>query len=175
MSDDLTKVLLWKNDLTYETVGFIEEENNNVFPKNYSVKSVNNMNIKILNYIKDHQKSEKMDLFKKDAYNYDLLKEDDINSYIVEYMRWRRCSAYLVIQISARGHRYLCYFVDKKYHGAQCFGTSYDCVSYGDIVNQFNTNVSVLSSSRLKGAEDLKCVVNSIKNYNSDIKEHFGI
>ena len=61
MSDDLTKVLLWKNDLTYEPVGFIEEENNNVFPKKFSVKSVNNMNIKILNYIKDHQKSEKMD------------------------------------------------------------------------------------------------------------------
>ena len=112
MNEEKTTIFLWKNDLTYEDIGNIDLEKKTIYNKNYPIESVNNMNIKILNYIKEHQNSDKYNLFCKEEGLFDLLKEGDINSYIVDYIKWRRCSAYLVIQVSSRGYRYLSYFVD---------------------------------------------------------------
>lgn len=176
MNQELTKIMLWKNDLTYEEIGTIDEKNDNVFYKNYPVQSVTNMNMKILNYIKKHQKANKYNLFCEEENLFDVLKEGDINSYIIEYMRWRRCSAYLVIQISNRGYRYLCYFVDKIYHGAQCFGTSYSYVDFPDIEEQFKNKICILNRYKLKKYEDLANVIDLSDNCKySDIKTNFGI
>ena len=176
MNQELTKIMLWKNDLTYEEIGTIDEENENIFYKNYPVQSVTNMNMKILNYIKRHQKANKYNLFCEEENLFDVLKECDINSYIVDYLKWRRCSAYLVIQISSRGHRYLCYFVDKINHGATSFGTSYYNVEYEAIEQEFKNRINTFNRYKLKKYKDLANVVDlSDKCKYSDIKTNFGI
>ena len=177
MNDGPTKIILYKNYLNkYEEIGNIDEKNGNIFCKNYPVESVTNMNMKILNYIKKHQESDKYSLFCEEEGLFDLLKEGDINSYIVHYMKWRRCSAYLVIQVSNRGYRYLCYFVDKIYHGAQCFGTSYSNVDYETIEQKFKIKINTLNAYKLKKYEDLSYVLDlSERCNNSDIKNNFGI
>ena len=177
MSKELTKIMLWKNDLNkYEEVGTIDEENGNIIYKNYTVKSVTNMNTKILNYIKKHQKTERSSLLYEEESLFDVLKEGDINSYIVNYIKWRRCSAYLVIQISNRGYRYLCYFVDKIYHTAKSFGTSYSNVDYETIKQKFKIKINTLNAYKLKKYEDLSYVLDlSERCNNSDIKTNFGI
>ena len=177
MNDGPTKIMLCKNDLNkYEEIGNIDEKNGNIFCKNYPVESVTNMNMKILNYIKKHQESDKYSLFCEEEGLFDLLKEGDINSYIVHYMKWRRCSAYLVIQVSNRGYRYLCYFVDKIYHGAQCFGTSYSNVDYKTIFDEFKKTIKYLDRYKLKNYECLNKVINSSVDCEySDINTNFGI
>ena len=176
MNEEKTTIFLWKNDLTYEDIGNIDLEKKTIYNKNYPIESVNNMNIKILNYIKEHQNSDKYNLFCKEEGLFDLLKEGDINSYIVDYIKWRRCSAYLVIQISSRGHRYLCYFVDKIYHSSQSFGTSYSIVEYDAIFDEFKKTIRCLDRYKLKNYECLnKVISSSINNEYTDINTNFGI
>lgn len=67
--------------------------------------------------------------------------EDDIHGHLFEIIRYRRCTVYLVIQISSIGSRYLAYIYDKIIHNAQSFGTSASMIKKEDIINKLHFGI----------------------------------
>lgn len=86
-------------------------------------------------------------------------------------MQWRRCSAYLIIQTSNIGYRYLCYFYDHINHHAQCFGTSYYLVKKTEIINYFNYKLDEIKKViDFERFPELKKPID-----NRDYEKYFGI
>lgn len=67
--------------------------------------------------------------------------EDDIQGHLFEIIRYRRCTVYLVIQISTIGVRYLAYIYDKIIHNGQSFGTDASLIKKEDIINKLNFGI----------------------------------
>lgn len=66
---------------------------------------------------------------------------DDIQGHLFEIVRYRRCTVYLVIQISTLGVRYLAYIYDKIMHHGQSFGTSASMIKKSDIMDKLNFGI----------------------------------
>ena len=133
MTIGTNKILIVKNNLTYLDIGEINEQKitQNLFTE---IDSVDKFNENILNLIQSYE----MNGFHPKLYNmFDIIEQNDITAFVIKQLKWRRCSAYLVIQTSNIGYRYLCYFYDKIYHSAECFGTSYNLVEKSEIINHF--------------------------------------
>jgi len=64
---------------------------------------------------------------------------EDINGTIFKILRYRRCTVYLVHQISLRGERYLAYFSDKIVHSGECFGIDSYGVGKDKIIEEIHT------------------------------------
>lgn len=138
MEINSNKVLVWKNNLDYLDIGKIEETTQNkqkiVQTLFTGLTSVDNFNKSILDLIESYETKD----FNPKFYNiFDMIQVEDINGFIISQLKWRRCSAYLVIQTSKTGFRYLCYFYDKIHHYGESFGTSYKLVEKKDIINAF--------------------------------------
>jgi len=117
----------------------------------YHLKKINDQ---ILDYIKN-----------VDSYsdNVDkIITSGDITCLIFKVLRWRRCTGFLVLQISNVGLRTLCYLYDKVVHNAVSFGTDIYHVKMDYIHKQIE--------SSLKNNEKLKEIIN-----NYLIKVRFGI
>lgn len=111
---------IMKNDFTPIKIGTVNREDNNIIINKCGISSVDNFNNKLCNYIlNDNGIGENVD---------EWFKSEDITAVCYYILRWRRCTAYLVIQMSDKGIRYLCYFSDEVKHHAQSFGTSMETV-----------------------------------------------
>ena len=145
-------------------IGELNNSNKNL-TLNSGIKSVDNFNIKFLNYIENTQPL--------NYYNsFDIIKSDDIIGIIFDKLKWRRCNGYLVLQISNKGFRYICYLHDIINHSANSFGTSYNLVKKDYIVQQFIKKISILDKIiDYSIFPQLKIPINHI----SDIDNHFGI
>jgi hypothetical protein len=69
----------------------------------------------------------------------------DIVGLVLTTLNWRRGTAYLVVQKSKLGTRFLVYFSDKVIHNAASFGTSWENVDkntirsgFVDAIQQYN-------------------------------------
>ena len=172
------KVLIWKNDLSYLDIGYIENkkynQNGEECERKISqslftgIQSVDDFNKNILNSIKYY---ENQILGPKLAHLFDVIKVEDITAFIISQLKWRRCSAYLVIQTSHLGYRYLCYFYDHIHHSAECFGTSYQLVKKNDIIKSFNQRLDEIKKViDLDRYPELKDPI-----FNRDFEKYFGI
>jgi len=99
----------------------------------------------------------------------------DIIGVCYHILRWRRCTAYLVIQFSDRGTRYLCYFSDEIKHHAQSFGTSMENVDKNQVFKWIEEN----SKKFLENNQIMKVFLNSqrlilLENFDK-YKDMFGI
>ena len=93
-------------------------ENHNVKVTKTGISSVDNFNKQVCDFItKDDGVNQKQ-----------VILSEDIIGALVTIMRWRRATAYLWIQKSNNGHRYLCYITDELKHSAQSFGTGIESV-----------------------------------------------
>ena len=138
------KILVWKTNGDYLDIGKIQDTQDNKTEVSQilftDINSVDNFNQQILNFIKLYDKK----VFDKNLF--ELIKAEDITGFIISEMKWRKCKAYLVIQTSKIGYRYLCYFYDKIFHSAECFGTSYRLVEKSDIITEFNKKLDKIKS-----------------------------
>ena len=162
------KVLIWKTDLNYLDVGKIDKDKN-IFQILFTgIKSVDDFNQEILNSIKDYESqiyNPKMNTL------FDIIRVEDITGFIISQVKWRRCSAYLVIQTSNLGYRYLCYFYDHIHHSAECFGTSYNLVKKTEIIKYFNERLDeVQSNLDFNRYPELRAPI-----LNRDFENNFGI
>lgn len=161
-------IFLWKKDLTYEKVGKIEGYM--IYNTKYDMKNVNNMNYKLLYYIREHQITGNSSLYNDE---FDLLEEGDIKSYIIDYIEFNNCGIYLVIQISNYNYKFLCYFVDNIYNR-----TSYENIKKDEIVYKFKDRIEIL-----KKKEELWTIYKYADLYNifykvfllNEINHNFGI
>ena len=173
------KVFIWKNNLEYLDVGEIKinktenyKDKRDVITQNLftGLKSVDDFNENVLNQIFCYE----VDGFKPRFYDlFDIIdvKDEDIKSFVISKLKWRRCSAYLVIQTSNLGYRYLCYFYDHIHHSAQCFGTSYSLVKKSEIINYFNYKLDEIKSViDFERFPELKAPIE-----NRDYERYFGI
>lgn len=98
-----------------------------------NIKSILKLNKKIIDFIKNEDNIQ--------THPNKYFKEDDIEAICYNILRWRRCTAYLFIQISKMGYRHLCYFSDEIKHSSQSFGTSMQHVEKKTIIDIINDNV----------------------------------
>jgi hypothetical protein len=161
------KIMVWKTNLDYLEIGELNDSEikQNLF---IGISSVDNFNRNLLNLIKSYE----INGFIPKFYNiFDIIENEDITAYVISQIIYRRCSVYLVIQTSNIGFRYLCYFYDKIYHNAECFGTSYNLLEKKDIINYFEKTLN-----KIKNTIDLNIfpkLKEPLFNRNYDI--HFGI
>ena len=99
----------------------------------------------------------------------------DIIGVCYHIIRWRRCTAYLVIQFSDIGVRNLCYFSDEIKHHAQCFGTSMESVDKNQVFKCIEEN----SKKFLENNKIMKVFLNSqrliLLEKFDNFKDLFGI
>lgn len=169
------KIFIWKNNLEYLEVGEIKINNSNTVTKSEikqnlftEIQTVDDFNKIILNEINSYE----VDGFRPRIYNsFNMVEVGDIKSFIISQVKWRRCSAYLVIQTSNEGYRYLCYFYDHIHHSAQCFGTSYSLVKKTEIINYFNYKLDEIKNViDFESFPELKEPI-----FNRDYNKYFGI
>ena len=98
-------------------------DNNNITINKSHNKLVNKLNSDIVNYLVNEN----------DKINFKIFESGDIKSYYYKKIQWRRCAAFLFIQISDMGLRHMCYFSDEVVHNAASFGTSMDNVSKEEV------------------------------------------
>lgn len=159
---DSKKLILWKKDKTYLDIGIINNQDT-ILTYHSGNSSVDKFNEKLIQLI----------LKFNYEYGYHYINHDihtitqyDIKGYIVKTLLWRHCSAYLVVQLSSVGHRYLCYFYDNVTHSVTSFGTSYTSVRKKDIIYEFKK----LYKNDLSMYPELQEVLK-----NNDFEENFGI
>ena len=132
------------------------------------VDTVNYFNEQIFSFIKQD-----------DGIDTDVLhfiNSGDINGVIFNIMRWRQCTAYLVIQKSSNSVRYLCYIYDKIKHNGQCFGTTCEMAAQDlpKIKSCFLENRAILLK-KLENNINLPVFEQHIKNMETEIETCFGI
>ena len=59
-------------------------------------------------------------------------QNEDLTSVVIGMMKWRRCTGYILAQLSSRGVRCVVYLDDTVRHNAMSFGTSPLCVKAHD-------------------------------------------
>ena len=104
------------------------------------INTVDKFNEKILKLIKSYE----IEFHVQTSSIFDIIEAGDITGYLISKMTWRKCSAYLVIQTSNIGYRYLCYFYDHEHHTGA--GTSYNMVEYKEIINEFKKQIDKIKN-----------------------------
>ena len=101
-------------------------------------------------------------------------ESEDIKAVCFYIMRWRRCTAYLVIQFSDNGYRYLCYFSDEVKHQGQSFGTTMELVNKKEVFDAMKENLKLfLNESKIMKIflnDERKELYNNIDNF----EQYFG-
>lgn len=101
-------------------------------------------NKKILEYIAEDKE------YKTDVLPPHKIVSNDIIGHVIHILRWRRCTAYLVIQTSdTKKVRCVCYLYTKIKHSSSSFGTDCDCINVNDVKKQFITSISLLNEYRI--------------------------
>ena len=129
------------------------------------LSSVDSFNKQMLKYISETHDSSKQ----KFNDNVEIIESEDIVGIVFHIIRWRRCTGYIVIQLSDRGVRYLCYLVDAIYHKSEAFGTSYQSVQYSEVKKTF---IEKYISIKVKDTFIEKYI--SIKMKDTFIKKYFS-
>lgn len=156
-----------KKDFSPIKIATVNRENSEITTVDIGLSSVDNFNSQVCNYI-----------FKDEGYKTDddeWFQAEDIKGVCFHILRWRRCTAYLVIQFSKVGIRYLCYFSDEIKHSAQSFGTSMENVDKEQVFQCLETNLKkfLTENKVLKTFLNGKRIelLNDITNY----KNLFGV
>lgn len=139
MNEELVKIM--RSDGSYKDIGLIKPKKTVVYET--GILEVDQFNKEMLNFIRSDKG------YKKTK----VINAADIQGFIFRIMRWRRCTAYLVVQTSRFGTRYLCYMYDKIKHHGQSFGTSSNMVKKSEIVNEFKKTCADYDSSVPFGIE----------------------
>ena len=160
-------IYIMKKDFTPISIGSVNRENNNITINKSGISSVDNFNNQICNYIlKDNGIEENVD---------EWFTSEDITGVCYHILRWRRLTAYLIIQISDKGIRYLCYFSDEVKHHGQSFGTSMETVDSKQVYDVLEKELK----NFLYNNKTLKTFLNQKRLYMlstlSNYKEFFGI
>lgn len=135
------KVHVMKKDFNPINVSSISRETHEISIIDTGLSSVDSFNSQISNFILNDNG------FKDDE---EWFRADDIIGVCYHILRWRRCTAYLVIQFSDKGFRHLCYFSDEIKHHAQSFGTSIETVNKAQVFTSMRSNLETfLNSSKI--------------------------
>jgi len=129
-------------------------------------ETIDNFNKKVAGFIKKDD-----GIFNNELH---FIFSDDMVGMIFHIMRWRRCTGYLVIQKSHKGTRYLAYLHDKIKHSSTAFGTTCDLVNFKDIKEGYKKELPKLKE-KLKRAEELLLLKDSINNISNKFDDSFGI
>lgn len=137
-----------KKDFSPIKIATINRETSKITTVDIGLSSVDNFNSQVCKYIFNDKgyKTEDDEWF----------QSEDIKGVCFHILRWRRCTAYLVIQFSPRGTRYLCYFSDEIKHSAQSFGTSMEDVDKEEVFQCLENNLK----NFLTGNKILKIFLN---------------
>ena len=164
----MNTVYLLKNDKSLYNLGTINDDTNEIRINLNLVQSVNYFNEQIFTYIKNDSGNKSNVLY--------FVESEDIKGMIFHIIRWRRCTAFLVIQKSALGVRYLCYMYDKIKHSANSFGTTCEMAAndIDKIKKEFLDNKNYMLDN-LKNNIYLHTFKDSIDHMDDNINHSFGI
>ena len=158
-----------KNDFSQIEIASINKLKNHItMKKNTGLSSIDIFNKQICEHIS------KDILDESDTW----IQSEDIKGICYGIMRWRRCTSYLVIQISSRGIRHLCYFSDEIKHNATSFGTSMEHVKKQDVLDSMKKNLSIfLKKDTTLKTFDIKSYTYLVENIENieNIDMIFGI
>ena len=134
-----------------------------------SIPLVYKLNKNIVTYLND-EKNQNIG----SEINFKIFEVADIKSYYYKKVAYRRCTAFLFLQVSDLGIRHMCYFSDKVVHSSASFGTSMEHVKKEDIfkfiIDDFTNNQNTINV--------LKFVFNINYNQSSledSLQRKFGI
>lgn len=148
-------------------------ENNNIEIKNQDVNNVNIQNKKLCDIIVKNNSLLVDDEIRKKILFKPIITSD-ILSIIVDIIFWRRATAFLVIQKSDIGIRYLCYITNKITHYGQSFGIDINYVinnSIRDIKNRFISSIS----EAIEHINEYPNIAQDLLNMNNTINTNFGL
>ena len=82
----------------------------------------------------------------QDGKAHNVFRNADLTSVVIGMMKWRRCTGYIVAQLSSRGVRCVVYLDDIVRHNAISFGTSPSCVEARDCDESMTKALEVYKS-----------------------------
>ena len=148
-------------------------ENNNIKIKSQDVNNVNIQNKKLCDIIVKNN-SCSLSNEEKEEILFKPIITGDILSIIVDIIFWRRATAFLVIQKSDIGIRYLCYITNKITHYGESFGIDINYVvnnSIKDIKNRFIFSIS----EAIEYINEYSNIAQDLLNMNNTINTNFGL
>ena len=149
------KFYVMKNDWSPLEIAEVNEDDNTVKMNKTPNSVVNKLNENIVSYLKEDDKHSI-----GQTINFKIFKSGDVKSYYYHNIKWRRCTAFLFLQISKLGIRHICYFSDKVNHHGQSFGTSMNHVKDHEVKN--------VIINMLKNDNNTKNVLENVFNISFD-------
>ena len=122
-----------KKDFSPIKIATVNRETSEITTVDIGLSSVDNFNSQVCNYIFNEEGYK--------TYEENWFQSEDIKGVCFHILRWRRCTAYLVIQFSPRKTKYLCYFSDEINHSTQSFGTSMEDVDKEEVFQCLENNL----------------------------------
>lgn len=167
------KVHVMKKNFDPIEISNISRDTNEISTIDIGISSVNTFNYQISEYILNDDTYST--IVCGDLNMEEWFRADDIIGVCYHILRWRRCTAYFVIQFSEKGFRHLCYFSDEIKHNGQSFGTSMETVDKDQVFTTMRSNLETfLNSNKIMKvflSDKRKLLLENLENY----QDFFGI
>jgi hypothetical protein len=166
----MLKVYVMKKNFDPIEISNISRVTNEISTVDIGISSVDSFNYQISKFILNDGTLVCGDLNLEEWF-----RADDIIGVCYHILRWRRCTAYFVIQFSEKGFRHLCYFSDEIKHNGQSFGTSVETVDKNQVFTTIRSNLETfLNSNKIMKiflSDKRTLLLENLENY----QDFFGI